>query len=185
MSKRVIVIGAGTAGLCAAKNAIENGFVVTVYEQSDKLGGLWNYTDKTGVNKRGMGNYMYRDLKTNGPKEIMRFTDYDVPINDKSFLSAHEVVEFLNSYADEFQLKKLIRFEQQVIRVLPLKGGRWEVLLKDLQTGTYSTDLSDFVMVCNGHYFNPIWPLIKGQELFGGMQMHSLDFRAKEDFQGQ
>lgn len=48
------MIGAGTSGLCAAKNAIENGFAVTVYEQSEKLGGLWNYTDETGVNKHGL-----------------------------------------------------------------------------------------------------------------------------------
>lgn len=128
---------------------------------------------------------MYRDLKTNVPKEIMRFTDYDVPINDKSFLSADEVIDFLKSYADEFQLHKMIQFQQQVIRVLPLKQGRWEVLLKDLHTEIYSTESCDFIMVCNGHHFKPWWPSIKGQELFGGMQKHSLDFRVKEEFQGQ
>lgn len=40
MSKigRVVVIGAGTAGICAAKTAREHGLDVAVYEQSDRIG---------------------------------------------------------------------------------------------------------------------------------------------------
>lgn len=45
---KIAVFGAGTSGLCAAKHAISVGFNVTIYEQSEQLGGIWWYTDKTG-----------------------------------------------------------------------------------------------------------------------------------------
>lgn len=182
----VIVIGAGTAGLCAAKNALDHGLQCIVYEQTKLLGGLWNYTDKTGVDEHGLPfGYMYRDLRTNVPKEIMRFTDFEVKIENKWFLNSQEVVDFLHSYADEFNLRDVIKLQHQVIRVLPIKGDKWEVLVRDLQSGSYFTQQCDFVMVCNGHHFQPMYPSIAGQDKFAGVQMHSFDFRCKEEFRGK
>lgn len=37
----ICVIGAGTAGLCAAKTAHEQGCQVTVFEQAKQVGGTW------------------------------------------------------------------------------------------------------------------------------------------------
>lgn len=39
--KDVCVIGAGASGLVAAKHALELNLSVTVYEQTDKIGGIW------------------------------------------------------------------------------------------------------------------------------------------------
>lgn len=184
--RRVVVIGAGTAGLCAAKNAIENGLEVVVYEQTNLLGGLWNYTNDTGVDENDVPyGYMYRDLKTNVPKELMRFTDFDVKMENKWFLNSEEVVQFLMSYAKEFELELLIWYHRQVVRVIPKGEKKWEVLVKDLRNNSYFTEIFDYVMVCNGHHFHPSWPNIKGRELFHGIQKHSFDFRFKEEFQGE
>lgn len=191
MAKRVVIIGAGTAGLCAAKNALENGFEVVVYEQTKQLGGLWNYTDKTGVDEEGIPyGYMYEGLITNVPSPIMRFTDYDVPTEfngeSKSFLNAGEVLQFLDSYAEHFNVNQKINFQHQVIRVLPIEDGpRWQVLVKDLQNGNYFNETFDFAMICNGHHVHPNWPALKGQDVFKGTQMHSFYFRKKEKFQGE
>lgn len=69
MAKRVVVIGSGTAGICAAKTARDFGLDVVVYEQSDKIGGTWNYTDRVGPDEYGLNyGYMYQDLITNVPK---------------------------------------------------------------------------------------------------------------------
>lgn len=184
---RVLVIGAGTAGLCAAKNALENGMEVVIYEQTTLIGGLWNYTDETGVDEHGLPfGYMYRELKTNVPKEIMCFTDFAVNVKDKWFLDSEEVVQFLHSYAKHFNVDEFIQFRHQVIRVLPVKDGlrQWEVLVKDLQNDKITAEFFDFVMVCNGHHFHPMWPTIPGQQLFNGVQKHSFDFRSKEEFRG-
>lgn len=66
MSRRkVVVIGAGVAGLCAAKHAKQNGFDVTVYEQTGQIGGIWVYTDKIGDDEYGLKIHtsMYQGLK--------------------------------------------------------------------------------------------------------------------------
>lgn len=61
----VIVIGAGLAGLCAAKHAKLSGHSVTIYEQRDEIGGQWFYTDATGLDENGLNvpSAMYQNLR--------------------------------------------------------------------------------------------------------------------------
>lgn len=61
----IAVIGAGTAGLCAAKTAIQSGCQVTVFEQAKQVGGTWVYTDKVGKDDYGLDVHtsMYQGLQ--------------------------------------------------------------------------------------------------------------------------
>lgn len=61
----IAVIGAGTAGLTAAKHALQFGFNVTVFEQTEAIGGIWWYTDKIGKDKYGVPVHtaMYQGLR--------------------------------------------------------------------------------------------------------------------------
>ncbi len=52
--KKIIIIGAGASGLCAARHAISKGFDVTVFEQTDHVGCTWVYTDRTGNDDYGL-----------------------------------------------------------------------------------------------------------------------------------
>lgn len=62
----IAVIGAGAAGLASAKNAIEKGHNVTIYEQSGALGGIWWYTNKIGEDNYGVPIHtpMYQGLRS-------------------------------------------------------------------------------------------------------------------------
>lgn len=62
--RRIAIIGAGSAGLCAAKYSIANGFDVTVYEKSNSVGGTWVYTDEIGKDEYGIDIHssMYKGL---------------------------------------------------------------------------------------------------------------------------
>lgn len=62
---KVAIIGAGQAGLCSAKRAIDEGFNVTIYEQSEHIGGIWHYTEKTGKDQYGINIHtaMYQELR--------------------------------------------------------------------------------------------------------------------------
>lgn len=70
---KLCVIGAGAAGICAAKNGLEFSCDVTVFEQTDNIGGTWVYTDDVVKDKNGLDVHssMYQGLYTNLPKEIM------------------------------------------------------------------------------------------------------------------
>uniref|UniRef100_A0A182TSG8 Flavin-containing monooxygenase n=1 Tax=Anopheles melas TaxID=34690 RepID=A0A182TSG8_9DIPT len=65
------IIGAGMAGLAAARRVLEIGAQVTIFERMDQLGGTWIYTDEVGVDRYGLPVHtsMYRGLRTNLPKE--------------------------------------------------------------------------------------------------------------------
>ena len=41
----VAVIGAGISGVATAKCLLDDKLNIVVFEQSDRLGGLWHYTD--------------------------------------------------------------------------------------------------------------------------------------------
>lgn len=61
---KVAIIGAGPAGMVSARYAAEQGFNCTVFEQTDKVGGTWNYTDKTGIDENGLAVHssMYKGV---------------------------------------------------------------------------------------------------------------------------
>lgn len=61
---KIGVIGGGPSGLCAAKNALDYNYTVVVYEQTQKIGGTWVYTDRTGRDENGLPIHtsMYKGL---------------------------------------------------------------------------------------------------------------------------
>ena len=64
---RVCVIGAGAAGLAAARHLTSHldMFDVSVFEQASSVGGTWIYNEKTGTDERGLPVYssMYQSLR--------------------------------------------------------------------------------------------------------------------------
>jgi cation diffusion facilitator CzcD-associated flavoprotein CzcO len=61
---------------------------------------------------------MYKSLKTNLPKEVMAFPDFPFVSSDESFVHHSKVLEYLEAYAQHFQLKKFIRFNTKVVSIL-------------------------------------------------------------------
>lgn len=184
---RCCIIGAGAGGLTCARHAIDAAMQVTVFEQTDRIGGTWVYTDAVGRDRNGVPIHtsMYEGLRTNLPRQIMSFPDWDIE-SDVSYVKQEEVLRWLQSYAEEFNLRKLIKFEHQVIRVSPIYNdeSKWEVIVKDLRNQRYDTYEFDYVMVCNGHYTHPMIPDYPGRTSFEGLQLHSHDYRSANQFQG-
>lgn len=193
---RIAIIGAGSAGLAALKNCSElknedgSSYTIKCFEKTDKIGGTWIYTPQTGVDRFGLPIHssMYKNLRTNLPKEVMGYPDYPIPEIGKSYLTRSEIVDFLNSYCDNFQLRKFISFLHNVELVEPIndeKNGniqKWRIRVKNLSNQVVIEEIFDAVMVCNGHYFQPSIPEIKGNDTFLGGKMHSHDYRVPDVF---
>lgn len=65
----------------------------------------------------------------------------------------------------------------------PSNGERkWSIKIKDLEKNTVLVESFDAVMVCNGHYFEPSMPNLKGQPIFQGQQLHSHNYRTPKIF---
>lgn len=183
MRRICVVGGGGAAGICAIKHCLQNNLDVIGFEQTSSIGGTWVYTDEIGKDKHDLPIHssMYRNLHTNLPKELMSFPDFPFTPQEKSYLPAAEVLTYLRSYADAFNVREQIKFQHHVIRVRPLPtGSMWEVLVKNLISNSNEIFTFDAVLLCNGHFSVPHIPQFVNA--FCGRQMHSHDYRVPDNF---
>ncbi|XP_031632720.1 dimethylaniline monooxygenase [N-oxide-forming] 3-like [Contarinia nasturtii] len=188
----IVVIGAGASGLASAKNAIDEGHNVTVYEQGETLGGIWFYTDATGKDQYGKDIYtpMYQGLRTNVPFHPMEFPDFPFPPDTPSYPTQQMIFEYLQSYARHFNVLDRIKFHHRVqkVELLPspgLKADKWQVTARNYPDGKDEVGKFDSVFVCSSVYNSPRYPKIEGIDLFQGKKMHSHDYRNPEPFKGK
>lgn len=82
----------------------------------------------------------------------MAYPDLPFPQGLPSFVTHTDVMQYLRSYVEHFDLGKYINFSHQVLSVKPRndKQGVWEVVVKDLTNNTIHEDVFDAVVVCNG-----------------------------------
>lgn len=59
----------------------------------------------------------------------MGFPDFPIPKQEKSYISAEDMLAFLNLYSVQFNVKENIKFQHYVIRVRPKGESQWEVRL--------------------------------------------------------
>ncbi|XP_075234109.1 senecionine N-oxygenase-like [Lycorma delicatula] len=107
------VIGAGGSGLCAVRYITEkeNNFSCTLFEQQGLIGGTWVYTECVGKDQFGIPVHssMYKNLMTNLPKEAMEFPGFHFKKFEESYIHRELVFEYLNAYADKYNLRKYIK----------------------------------------------------------------------------
>ncbi|KAH7862601.1 hypothetical protein Vadar_007012 [Vaccinium darrowii] len=190
--QNVAVIGAGAAGLVAARELRREGHKVVVFEREIKVGGTWVYNPSTESYPLGLDptrvvihSSLYASLRTNLPREVMGFRDYPFVVQrDPRRFSGHvEVLEYLNNFETEFGLGELVRLGAEVRRVW-LEGGKWKIRSRMSVRGDLD-EVYDAVVVCNGHYTEPRIAEIPGIETWPGLQIHSHNYRIPEPFQGQ
>ncbi|CAM8878697.1 unnamed protein product [Rhodiola kirilowii] len=190
-SLQVAVIGAGLAGLVAARELLREGHRVTIYERSDQLGGTWRYDPRTESDPLGLDpdrsivhSSAYESLRVNLPRNLMGFLDY--PFEGKGFgdercFPGHEeVLRFLEGFACEFGLVELIRFGREVVGVGRVCG---EWIVESRPRGAGNLDVYEAVVVCNGKHTEPRIADFQGRENWAGLQMHSHCYRTPRPFQ--
>ncbi|GMP42878.1 hypothetical protein CsSME_00012469 [Camellia sinensis var. sinensis] len=193
---KVAVIGAGAAGLIAARELQRENHRVTVFEKADQLGGTWVYnpqveTDQLGLdsNREIVHSSLYFSLRTNIPRQLMGFSDYPFGIREngdqRNFPRHEEVLRFLNDFAREFGITELIRFGTEVVRVerVDLRNDEWVVESRTSESNR--EEVFEAVVVCNGHNTQPRLANLPGIEKWPGEQVHSHNYRHPKLYQNQ
>ncbi|KAH9777343.1 Flavin-containing monooxygenase FMO GS-OX-like 4 [Citrus sinensis] len=197
-SRNVAVIGAGAAGLIAARELRREGHRVVVLEKNNRIGGTWVYTprvesDPLGVdpNRAVIHTSLYSSLRTNLPREVMGFTDYPFTARDdgsgdpRRFPGHAEVLRYLEEFVSEFGIDEMVRFESEVVNVGLMENNKWKVKSKLRNVDGDCDEIYDAVVVCNGHYTEPRIAEIPGIDVWPGKQMHSHNYRVPEPFRNQ
>jgi len=93
VQKRFAVIGAGAAGLCAAKILAASGMDVTVFEVGSRIGGLWVYENDNGLSSA------YRSLHINSEARVSSYKDFLFPPDAPLYPDHAEMQQYLQSYS--------------------------------------------------------------------------------------
>ncbi|XP_072962418.1 flavin-containing monooxygenase FMO GS-OX-like 4 [Typha angustifolia] len=191
------VVGAGAAGLAAARELHREGHAVVVFERAASVGGTWIYTPSVESDPLSLDpsrsiihSSLYSSLRTNLPRESMGFLDYPFDArrgggDSRRFPGHSEVLRYLEGFAREFDLDRLVRFRTEVVTVAR-EEGKWKVRSRKVNGGGGDeNEVYDGVLVCNGHYTEPRLAAIPGMDAWPGKEMHSHNYRSPEPFVDQ
>ncbi|EJF62066.1 FAD/NAD(P)-binding domain-containing protein [Dichomitus squalens LYAD-421 SS1] len=103
---RIAIIGAGLTGVSSAAHAIAHGFDVVIYEQSDKVGGIWTNVNKTS------------GLQLNSL--LYRF--HPAVLWSRAFPHRDEILSEIRRIWKEYQLEPRTRFNTPVTSVKRVPG---------------------------------------------------------------
>lgn len=119
----------------------------------------------------------------------MRYSDKEFPA-DVQVLPHHPTVrQYLEEYGDD--VKGHVQFEMQVldVRIADSSSHNWDLLMKNLRTGTEKTLNYDAVVVASGHFDVPYVPNIAGidnwNKRYPGVISHSKTFDSPDLFHGK
>uniref|UniRef100_A0A803LG39 Flavin-containing monooxygenase n=1 Tax=Chenopodium quinoa TaxID=63459 RepID=A0A803LG39_CHEQI len=160
MERKVGIIGAGISGLLACKYALAKGYHPLVFESRNTIGGVWTQTVET--------------TKLQTPKPLYQFTDFAWPSSVETvFPDQNQVFDYLQSYANHFDLLKHIKFNTKVVSI-KYEGPSDEEIQSWALWGGNNDPFGRFSDLPN----IPEFPSDKGPEVFDGKVMHSMDYSA-------
>lgn len=144
------IIGAGAAGLGAAKAFKQAGLDFEVLEFAGDVGGIWDASrDDSPVN---------RNTHVIASRTTQQYPDFPMPDSYPDYPDHRLVLRYLRSYADNFGLREHISFNSKVSRIEPgANNTGWRVTLADGSSKDYAG-----VIIATGHDRLPRMPNIPG-----------------------
>ncbi len=163
MNKHVCVIGAGPSGIAAAKNLLDEGLQVTVYDYGKEVGGNWVFTDEQGHSS------VFETTHIISSRTLSQYEDYPMPEDYPDYPGHKHLKTYFQNYAKHFGLLQFIEFETLVKHCEQMNDERWLVVTE--KNGIETKNIFDALAVCNGHHWLPRMPKYEGN--FTGEFIHS------------
>lgn len=173
MTARVVdvaVIGAGPAGLVLAKRLQETNKSFEVFERHTGVGGIWDID--------APGSPMYESAHFISSRTHSGFPDFPMPDDFPDYPNHRQLLSYIRSFADAFDLKRHISFGMSVKTAIPADDGTW---LLDFENGQQRR--ARYLVCANGVTWEPneiTWP---GE--FNGEVRHSVTYRSPDEMRGK
>lgn len=152
---RVVVIGAGMAGILSAIKLRESGYHdFVIYEKAERLGGTWRENT-------------YPGLSCDVPAHLYTYSFEPNPDWSHVYAPGDEIQRYFENVAKRYGVEECIRFGHEVTSC-EFHGGRWHL---ELTTGEH--DIADVIIAATGVLHHPNLPDFPGMDSFEGACFHS------------
>ena len=166
---RTCIIGAGPAGLSAARALRRWGLPYDQYERHTDVGGIWDLDNP--------GTPMYESAHFISSRKTSGFFDFPMPESFPDYPSNRQILRYTRDFAASYGLREDIRFGTGVDRVDRVAGG-YRVTLDDGTTHDYGA-----VICATGVTWAPRLPTYDGA--FAGEVRHAVTYRDPAEFRGK
>lgn len=171
-SAKVIVIGAGAAGLVAAIQLRRLGIPFTVIERNHDVGGTWLTNDYPDARVDIASHHYQLSVTRNYPWKHW-------------FATQGELLEYLRSIADDFDLRRDIQFNTELTDARWNEAtGQWDVTVRSAD-GENQTHSAQFLISAAGLFNAPNIPDIPGISDFAGRIFHTTQWQHDYDYTGK
>jgi len=163
---RVIILGAGMSGLCAAIKLREVGIRdITILERSDGVGGTWR-------------DNHYPGSACDVPSHLYSYSFARNPDWSRKYAPQAEILAYFERIADDYDLRPLCRFGVEVTEArFDGTNGVWRVTTAG--SGEFT---SEVFIAATGQLNRPFIPEIEGLDSFEGTMFHSARWKNDHDF---
>ncbi|WP_370327969.1 flavin-containing monooxygenase [Euzebya sp.] len=169
MSRRVAVVGAGPSGLLTARALRAEGLEPVVLERNPDVGGIWDID--------APGSPMYESAHFISSRTQSGFPGFPMPEDYPDYPDHREILTYIRSFADAFDLRRHIRFSAAVHHAAPAPEGGWTI------TTGEGEEAFDALVCANGVTWEPNVPELPGH--FDGEIRHSVTYRDPVEFEGR
>ncbi|UYG18028.1 NAD(P)-binding domain-containing protein [Brachybacterium huguangmaarense] len=171
--EKVLVIGAGPAGLAAAAALRSVGLPFDLVDAGHDVGGIWNGEE---------GSPVWEGMHPLSSKELTQFEDLVMPASFPAFPSPEQLTKYLRAYAARHHLTEHFQPGTTVRRAVPFDDGVWQVELSTGQIGVYRA-----VIAATGTSSRPHLPgWARDREPTGDVRLvHARDWHGPEGLEGR
>jgi 4-hydroxyacetophenone monooxygenase len=169
---RVLVVGCGFSGLCAAGRLRELGIAFDIVDKNPELGGTWFENN-------------YPEAGVDTPNHYYSYSFAPNLTWTSNYSKRDEVVAYQRAVADKLGLRERIEFGVQVEQMRwDDEQSVWEICLRDAN-GVVSQRRYQAVISATGQLNQPKIASIRGLEQFAGPTWHSARWRHDVPLEGK
>jgi 4-hydroxyacetophenone monooxygenase len=169
---RVVIVGAGLAGLCMGMKLAEAGIDFVILEKNDTVGGTWYENTYPGCG-------------VDTPNHFFSFSF--APNHDwtEHFSKRQELWNYLERCADDYKLRPRIRFNTEVVAAkYDEEAALWRITANDPDGKPYEL-AANALITAVGQLNRPSIPEIPGMADFAGPAFHTARWDQSQDLTGK
>ncbi len=165
-SQSYCIIGAGPAGLLAARALRAAGIPYEQFDKNPDVGGIWDINNEWSP--------MYETAHFISSKQVSHLPGYPMPDDYPDYPNHRQVFAYLKAFARDYGLYEDIQFETAVERTERTESG-WTVWFDNGEIRHYRG-----LFLCSGNTWDPTMPDYPGT--FDGEIIHSVRYKHPDQF---